>query len=216
MSGLTISAFIRDLRRLDWPQTSNPYHAEGPIRKPANLRAEHLRIYLESFLERGCKVMLIAEAFGYRGGRVTGVPLTSERIILENERFRREFPRLATAYTPCCEVDAPQGEATASIVWKLLEQVSVGQAPLCWNVVPAHPYNEERGIWSNRPPKQSEVTAGAIFAKRLIAIMKPEIVVAVGRHAERGLAEAGITAIAVRHPSNGGARQFTNQMQDIL
>jgi len=216
MANDTIDAFIQDLRRLDWPQTSNPYRMKGRARRAAEQRTEHLRIYLKTFQERACGVMLVAEAFGYRGGRVTGVPLTSERIIQENLRFRDEFPALAASYVPCAETGAPQGEATASIVWKLLENVPAGQAPLCWNVVPVHPFNEERGMWSNRSPKRHEVAAGAVFAKRLIAFMKPATIVAVGRHAEHGLAEAGITAIAARHPSNGGARQFADQVKDIL
>ena len=212
----TIAAFIRDLRRLDWPDTANPYRAEGSAGEAADRRAAHLRIYLEAFEERGCNVMLVAEAFGYRGGRVTGVPLTSERIIRHSGRFRKEFPALADAYAACCESGAPLGEATASIVWKLLEGVAVGQAPLCWNVVPVHPHSPDTGIWSNRPPRRSEVLGGAPFAKRLIELFRPETVVAVGRHAERGLMECGVAAIAVRHPSNGGARQFTEQVQAVL
>lgn len=181
----------------------------------ADRRAHHLQLYLEQQLERGCKTILIAEAFGYRGGRVTGVPLTSERIVQTNTLFQNRFPALAAAYECCREPEALQTEATASIAWKVFEN-GMAAVPLCWNIVPVHPYHPERGIWSNRPPRPSEIAAGAPFAKRLIALFEPERIVAVGRCAERGLAGAGIDAVTVRHPSNGGARLFREQMLEIL
>jgi len=46
--------------------------------------------------------------------------------------------------------------------------------------------------------------------------MKPSTVVAIGRCAERGLTKAGIPAITVRHPANGGATLFVKQITPIL
>lgn len=76
--------------------------------------------------------MLIAEAFCYRGGRVTGIPLTSERIVRSNLRFAAEFSDIVSAYRPCEEVGSRDTEATATIVWRVFEKLPVGQAPLCW------------------------------------------------------------------------------------
>ena len=39
--------------------------------------------------------------------------------------------------------------------------------------------------------------------------------VAVGRKAQGALALAGIEAIAVRHPAQGGAKQFTEQLRAL-
>ena len=40
-------------------------------------------------------------------------------------------------------------------------------------------------------------------------------VVAVGRKAQGALALAGIEAVAVRHPAQGGAKQFTEQVRAL-
>jgi hypothetical protein len=212
----SLDRWIADLKRIDWPDTTNPFCGRGVLAEPCRIRAGHLRLYLEEMLRRRPHTMLVAEAFGYRGGRVTGIPLTSERIVCENERFRHEFPELAVSYRRCPEPGAPQGEATASIVWDLLKESSIGTAPACWNVVPVHPYDPRIGTWSNRPPRPAEIREGAEFARRLIRLLEPGQVIAIGRAAERGLADAGIPCVAVRHPSNGGATQFRRQCEGLL
>lgn len=201
---------------MEWPGACNPYRIEGAAAKPAMARLDHVTRYLDHFGNMGCSVMLIAEAFGYRGGRVTGIPLTSERIIRRNPRFAAEFPEIVSVYRPCEELGAQETEATATIVWRVFEKLPVGQAPLCWNVFPAHPYQMTAGLWSNRSPTRSEIERGAEFARQLVQIMKPRTVVAIGRCAERGLAAAGIPAIPVRHPANGGATLFVRQVTPIL
>lgn len=71
-------------------------------------------------------------------------------------------------------------------------------------------------MWSNRSLTREEIACGAEFARQLVPIMEPKTVVAIGRCAERGLANAGIPAIAVRHPANGGAALFVKQVTPIL
>jgi hypothetical protein len=211
-----IAQFLAHLEAMEWANATNPYRMTGAAEKPAMARLDHLTRYFDHFIRAGCSVMFVAEAFGYRGGRVTGIPLASERIIRSNPRFAAEFPDIVAAYRPCEEMGSRDTEATATIVWRVFEKLPVGQAPLCWNVFPAHPYQASEGPWSNRPPTRSEIERGAEFARQLVQIMKPQTVVAIGRCAERGLAMAGIPAIAVRHPSNGGGALFVKQVTPIL
>src|SRR4051812_41885284 len=87
-----IGQFLSRLEATEWPGAVNPYRMTGAEAKPAMARLDHLTRYFDHFVRRECSVMLVAEAFGYRGGRVTGIPLTSERIVRHNPRFAAEFP----------------------------------------------------------------------------------------------------------------------------
>jgi uracil-DNA glycosylase len=141
--------------------------------------------YADSALRRGrladylarraqAPILLVGEAAGYRGARVSGLPFTSERQL--------------TGSGP--------GEATATIVHRVLAELGLEEEVLLWNVVPTHPGTEA----SNRRPTRAEVEGGLPFARRLA---RGRRVVGVGR-----LAEAALGAPYVRHPSHGGAAGF--------
>ena len=100
-------------------------------------------------------VLLVGEAPGYRGTRISGVPFTSERQL--------------TGSGPA--------EATATIVRRALAELGLEDETLCWNVVPTHPGTAS----SNRRPTRPEVEAGRPFLERLA---RGRRVVAVGRLAE--------------------------------
>jgi uracil-DNA glycosylase len=142
-----------------------------------------LRRYLESRAE--ASLMLVGEAAGYRGARVSGVPFTSERQL--------------TGSGP--------GEATATIVHRVLGELGVDEHVLLWNVVPTHPHRpgEPR---SNRQPTADEVRAGLVFLHELA---KDRRVVAVGR-----VAEAALGPPSVRHPSHGGAKAFREGFARVI
>jgi uracil-DNA glycosylase len=119
----------------------------------AALCRDRLRGYLA---DRGdAPVLLVAEAPGYRGTRVSGVPLTSERQLS----------------------GAGPAEATATIVHRVLAELGLADAVLLWNVVPTHPHRPgEPG--SNRTPTRGEVAAALPF---LDALAGSRRVVSVGR-----------------------------------
>jgi uracil-DNA glycosylase len=103
----------------------------------ADERRRRLRAYLE---ERAhATVLLVGEAAGYRGARVSGIPFTSERQL--------------TGSGPA--------EATATIVQRTLRELELDA--LCWNVVPTHPGTES----SNRAPTKGEVEAARPFLEEL-------------------------------------------------
>jgi uracil-DNA glycosylase len=96
---------------------------------------------LQDYLERhaDAELLLVGEAAGYRGARVSGIPFTSERQL--------------TGRGPA--------EATASIVRRTLAELELD--PLCWNVVPTHPGTPG----SNRRPTREEVAAARPFLEEL-------------------------------------------------
>jgi uracil-DNA glycosylase len=82
---------------------------------------------------------------------------------------------------------------------------------LC-NTVPTHPHRPGQAL-SNRRPTVAEVEAGAPLAMRLVELVQPRTVVAVGRIAESVLPPG--TAY-VRHPANAGGPAFREGMRSIL
>jgi uracil-DNA glycosylase len=113
-----------------------------------------LRRRLAAYLAANAKarLLLVGEAPGYRGARVSGIPFTSERQL--------------TGIGPA--------EATATIVRGTLRELELEDDVLCWNVVPTHPGTET----SNRLPTKAEIEHGVRFARRLA---RGRTVIAVGR-----------------------------------
>ena len=121
------------------------------------LRRARLERYLRERREAG--VLLVGEAPGYRGARVSGIPFTSERQL---------------------SGDGP-AEATATIVQRTLAELGLEDRVLLWNLVPTHPGTAE----SNRQPTRAEVEQSDAFLRELAAGRR---VVAIGRlaHARLG------------------------------
>jgi uracil-DNA glycosylase family 4 len=122
----------------------------------SELRRARLRAYLGARAD--ASTILVGEAAGYRGARVSGIPFTSERQL--------------TGSGPA--------EASATIVHRVLARLGVEDDVLLWNVVPTHPGTAT----SNRRPTRSEIEAARPF---LAELADGRRVVAVGRVAAAAL-----------------------------
>jgi uracil-DNA glycosylase len=169
------------------------------------MRRANLERYLGLLLDAGARTLLVAEAPGWRGMTNTGVPFMSMRELTAR-------PGVVTggaAGDGFAEPTAPTAvwEASSRVVWSALARWH-GPLPIAWAVFPHHPFvaGDRR---TNRTPRPAEVRAGAPVALALLDAMGAERVVAVGRKAQGALAAAGIDAVAVRHPAQGGAAAFT-------
>ena len=125
----------------------------------ADLRRARLTRYLAERAD--APILLVGEAAGYRGARVSGIPFTSERQL--------------TGRGP--------SEATATIVRRVLAELDLEQRVLCWNLVPTHPHVPGRPE-TNRRPARSEIAQARPFLDEL-AVGRRSI--AVGRLAETAL-----------------------------
>ena len=145
-------------------------------------RSRRLRERLEAYLEAkaDAPTVLVGEAAGYRGARVSGLPFTSERQL--------------TGTGPA--------EATATIVHRVLAELGLEEEVLLWNVVPTHPGTNR----SNRRPTRPEINAGLPFlaelahGRRLIAVGRVAHAVLGGpyvRHPSHGGAAAFNNALAL-------------------
>jgi uracil-DNA glycosylase len=145
-------SFISRLVSARIGETTNFYRdGEG-----AALRTERLAAYLEA--RRASWLLVVGEAPGYRGTRVSGIPFTSERQL-----------------TGC-----GPAEASATIVHRVLAELGLADAVLLWNAVPTHPGTAT----SNRAPSRAEIEVGRVFAAELA---RGRRVVAVGRVAHTAL-----------------------------
>lgn len=131
--GVDPERFVARLASTQIGTTFN-FYREGPN---ADVRRGRLVEYLDS--RAAARWLLVGEAAGYRGARVSGIPFTSERQL--------------TGRGPA--------EATATIVQRVLAELELDA--LCWNVVPTHPGTES----SNRRPTRAEVEASQPFLEEL-------------------------------------------------
>jgi uracil-DNA glycosylase len=148
-------AFVARLARARIGATFN-FYREG---RGAAQRRQRLVDYLAA--RAAAPIVLVGEAAGYRGARVSGIPFTSERQL----------------------TGRPPDEATATIVHSVLEELGIGEDVLLWNVVPTHPRRPGRPD-SNRRPSRDEIEAALPF---LFELARGRTVLAVGRVANRVL-----------------------------
>jgi uracil-DNA glycosylase len=86
---------------------------------------------------------------------------------------------------------------------------------LLWNAVPFHPAKDGQTL-TNRTPTVAERKAGEEWLRRLVALTQPGLVVAIGRKATKSLNALKLGDLAVRHPANGGATLFRDQLRAIV
>jgi hypothetical protein len=130
---VSAAAFVDRLAAARIGRTFN-FYRDG---ESAPLRRARLREYLERHAET--PLLLVGEAAGYRGARVSGIPFSSERQLS----------------------GTGPAEATATIVRRTLGELELDV--LCWNVVPTHPGTPT----TNRRPTAGEVTDSLPFLEAL-------------------------------------------------
>jgi uracil-DNA glycosylase len=170
----------------------------GPAARSRRLRA-HLNITPAQ--------VLIGEAPGYQGCRVTGIPFTSERLVIAGM-----IPRIATNQSRLSTRATPWSEPSATILWSALHELQVAEHTVLWNVFPWHPHRPSDPL-SNRTPTRAECAQGLSILDVLLSSMAGARVFAVGRHAQRALRELGREAVTLRHPAQGGATQFRRALK---
>jgi uracil-DNA glycosylase len=197
-----IAAFVELLATLPSTDTAfNPWYAETD---PGAIRRTNLSLYLHELKHRGSRLLLLGEAPGYQGCRLTGIPFMSEHLLLQGVPSMGLFGE-ARGYRRSTTGDRLRKEPSATIVWQTLAHYDL--LPVLWPAFPFHPHKPGNSQ-SNRPPAAVEVAFGRTIWQRIVEVMDIEEIVAVGNVGHRSLAAAGIEAIKIRHPSQGGKPEF--------
>ena len=176
------------------------------------VQRRNLALYLEHMSARRPSRLLIGEAPGYRGCRVTGIPFTSAAILRQNPSPFGLFDDHAAYHIP--DGNAwPVREATATVVWETLTDLR--ELPLLWNAFPYHPHRP-RVPASNRAPSCAELAVGRRSLLRLLERFPIAEVIAVGNVAAAALVRWSIPARKVRHPGHGGKAAFRRELAVAL
>ncbi|MET3993725.1 hypothetical protein ABID65_005380 [Bradyrhizobium sp. S3.9.2] len=170
-------------------------------RDAPRIRRENLAAFLQAAMAEAVDTIWVARDLGYRGGRRTGVPLTDEVHLNVAARTFQSLELFRATKGPAL------GERTANIIWRVISQLG---KPVClWNVFPLHPF-EPGEQFSNRCHTRVERETCRPLLLELLSMLQIKDVIAVGRDAQEGLAEIGIAARKVRHPSYGGQAEFVD------
>ncbi len=203
-----MSDFAALIERLSQVETApDAYNQYGAGANPYNaIRRANLQRYLDDVYARQTPMVLIAEAPGYRGMRLTGMPMVSRRILREGIPSLGMFGT-ERGYLDVIEpgFEAVQSEQTATILWSLLPELGI--VPLVWGAFPFHPHQAGKPL-SNRKPRSAEVNIGEPFVRELLDIFKPKKVIAVGNVGFGLLTAMGIPCVKIRHPAQGGKNDF--------
>ena len=207
-----IDDFIRDLSRARLAADALNQYAPGDADNA--IRRANLRLYLRTMAARTPRTLLVMEAPGYRGCRLTGVPVTSRKVLLEGVPALRFFG-VDAGYRDVKDAgfERVYGEQSATIVWETLARLDA--LPVIWNTFPFHPHRAGRPL-SNRRPRKAETEMGAVFLLRLLALWRFKRFIAVGNVAYETLGRLGIDCHKVRHPAHGGKNDFVAGLSALL
>lgn len=157
------------------------------------------------------ETILVGEAPGYNGCRLSGIPFTAERNITIEYKNKYLFG-LNNGYK-IRYINKPQSESSATIVWEYLKLKDI--YPLIWNAFPFHPHLEN-DTESNRKPKIEELEFGKKIFEKLINMYNINKIIAIGNTANETLLKMGFNCRKVRHPANGGKNEFIIGMNNEL
>ena len=207
-----IEELIRDLS--DAELSRDAYNEYAPSDENNAIRRANLRLYLRAMSDRRPKALLVMEAPGYRGCRLTGVPVTSRKVLLEGAPALDLFGRDA-GFRDVNDAgfERVYGEQSATIVWGALSALKA--SPMIWNAFPFHPHRAGQPL-SNRKPRAGEIKRGAAFLLRVSALWQFAQIIAVGNVACDTLRDLGLDCQKVRHPAHGGKSDFVAGLAALL
>ncbi len=226
MPAESVENFLRLLKKSPYGAVFNPWwqvDKENDIGPQApRIRREQLCAYLCERLKKA-RLAVVGEALGYRGGHFSGIPMTSERILLGRKTDAGiEAKDFFSGIKPR-RTSKPQksrdgfSEPTATIVWSTLLRLGVTPEQfVLWNAFPWHSFDPRAGMLSNQTPTKAEQSAGTLVLKAFLDLFPCEEIVALGRVAASQLENLDIEAHYVRHPASGGAKLFRQQVARIV
>lgn len=173
----------------------------------AKRRVERLRLHFD---RKDVKLVLVGEAPGYQGCHFSGIPFTSERLLLEGE-----VPGVPMVERISCR-EKPWSEPSATVVWRMLKEVKLAEHTVLWNAFPFHPF-QTRSVYSNRKPTWTEISRTCHITRLVLGMYEDARVLCVGRVAQQLLlAMMGVPYPYLRHPANGGVPLFEQQLRNFV
>lgn len=215
---------------------SHDFDESSPQKRCCNLGK-----YLKA--RENAKYILIAEAPGYQGCHFSGIPMTSERLILDDKNntyglkglkrtsdYHEQNNKLAKAkiYTTGKNIAKKVikngfTEPTATMVWnQIVDEIGIDSKDfVLWNAFPFHPWSEKYGILSNRTPNINEIKDTKDILSKFISLFdEKEEIICIGNTSHNTLSEIlkidSYKGNKVRHPANGGKKDFIKGIQALI
>ena len=228
---MKVETFIKKLQRFSAPKVFNPWHdydeRYDASRRGSSVRRQQLQAYLEERLHKA-KLIMIAEAVGYQGGRFTGIAMTCERMLLGHHDtvtpemvFTGVLPKRtsyadSTYITKRTQRELGLNEPTDSVVWNAMLEANIDPYEVVlWNIFPFHPFKGDDGL-TNRTPTQDELDQGWTYTKQLLSLFPDAHILGIGQKSSLTLQAYGVDVQAtLRHPANGGAGLYKQQFRDF-
>jgi len=168
----------------------------------------NLKLYLEYLVQNNHGVLMIGQAPGYNGCRLTGIPFTSGDVVRRAQHliFKEIGGRIRSHRVA--------SEPTATILWEFFGNDK--PVPVLWNAFPF--YAHERGEpKEDREPTRSEIEEGKVYLKMVHDVFQPKTLCSLGRIGQRILEGVfpGEEIVYIRHPSYGGKKAFIEGMNRL-
>lgn len=211
-----IDTFIRRLSQIETqPTLTNIYAATSAQNE---ICINNLSLYLHRIMNNNSHVILVGEAPGWHGCRLSGIPFTCEDMF--TQEWIPDIMGKKLEYRTVSE-GILEREGSALVVWRKMKDWynKYQSVPLLWNVCPFHPH-EEGNDNTNRRPRASELALGKPILDELLCLFEIEYIGAIGKEAEKAISKMGKNVFPIRHPSRGGAslcachiEQFMNTIE---
>ena len=203
--------FVENLQNMSFANVFNPYSdrcAVYDLHNAPRIRSITLTRVLEAAITMHVDALWIGRDLGYRGGRRTGLAFTDDAHLQTHADVWRVAADRATAGEPITE-------RSATVIWKALNDIK--GSIFLWNVFPLHPHLPFNSF-TNRIHSRAERHWGSEVLSELIELIKPTILVPIGKDAATAIARLDTTTrvYAVRHPSFGGMKQFNSQIKQCF
>ncbi|MDQ4047211.1 MAG: uracil-DNA glycosylase [Actinomycetota bacterium] len=206
----SFDAFIDRLAAVETPPGCTNFFNHSA---PANaLRRQNLAAYFAEIRQRAPTMLLVGEAPGFRGMRITGVPFTN-RTMFQGPANHFGLFGAGKGYVLPPEAAGVAAEPTATVMWEVLAELNV--LPVLWSACPWHTHVPGQPL-SNRTPTSAEAALGVPFWQDLTKLFPIEAVVAVGNVAHQSLRRSGVVVPKIRHPAHGGRARFKEGLQELL
>ncbi len=162
---MSVERLMRQLKGFSSPYVYNPWNdfdeRYDTNQRASSIRRKQLQAYLEQRLDRA-KILIIAEAVGYQGGRFTGIAMTCERMLLGHhptvtpsmvftglEPKRTSNPKSEYIIKPT-QKEKGFNEPTDSVVWNAMLEANIDPYEVVlWNIFSIHPFKRNR--WLDEP-----------------------------------------------------------------
>lgn len=223
---MSIEPLLRSYRA---PNVFNPWGESCPLQdlytNSHDLRWRRLLAHFSC----NARYLLVGEAPGYQGCRYSGVPFTSERLVIGGQIPRLGYAANNAGYqTRITCRQLPWSEPSATIVWGALRAAGIHEQTVMWNAFPWHPHQPGEPL-SNRTPNHLQVFGSGdgpmipdndhaqIILDAIIKQYSSAIIVAVGKVAEQACRCVTHRPVhRIRHPANGGATKFRTQLMELI